>query len=462
MARVELRNYRRAQSPLHTLFRLFRYFRHCRVLLICAVASILAYVACTIGASYCMRPLTNLLKESGITPNETYAKYLSLLAGLGTLYFLSAVTNYLLNRLMLETSTVIMRELRAELFARMQKLPISYFDANTNGSLMSYYTNDIEATNELLQHSITQMLISVTSLTGTIAMMLVLSMRLFAIMVVLGAIVLLVVRITTKISSHSYRAQQKNAAAVNGYIEEMIAGQRDIKVFTHEKQVMADFEPINDALYSASTTATTATSVVGPILNNLSHMFYAITCAVGTLWLTGEGTGGILITFLQYIRTFADRVSQIADQFNSIMLALAGAAHITIVSRPGPNNLGPSLLEILQPRTSVDAETNDWVGTYKIPAGTDIVVNATSVGLYPNVDAIPNFDLDSLTRDMFVQDVIPNPTETALIKELRRRGIRCETGAGMLINQAALNIEMWTGRKPDKTVMYRALEEALA
>ena len=328
MARVELRNYRRAQSPLHTLFRLFRYFRHCRVLLICAVASILAYVACTIGASYCMRPLTNLLKESGITPNETYAKYLSLLAGLGTLYFLRAVTNYLLNRLMLETSTVIMRELRAELFARMQKLPISYFDANTNGSLMSYYTNDIEATNELLQHSITQMLISVTSLTGTIAMMLVLSMRLFAIMVVLGAIVLLVVRITTKISSHSYRAQQKNAAAVNGYIEEMIAGQRDIKVFTHEKQVMADFEPINEALYSASTMATTATSVVGPILNNLSHMFYAITCAVGTLWLTGEGTGGILITFLQYIRTFADRVSQIADQFNSIMLALAGAERI--------------------------------------------------------------------------------------------------------------------------------------
>lgn len=108
----------------------------------------------------------------------------------------------------------------------------------------------------------------------------------------------------------------------------MIAGQRDIKVFTHEKQVMADFEPINDALYSASTTATTATSVVGPILNNLSHMFYAITCAVGTLWLTGEGTGGILITFLQYIRTFADRVSQIADQFNSIMLALAGAERI--------------------------------------------------------------------------------------------------------------------------------------
>ena len=327
MARVELRNYRRAQSPLHTLFRLFRYFRHCRVLLICAVASILAYVACTIGASYCMRPLTNLLKESGITPNETYAKYLSLLAGLGTLYFLSAVTNYLLNRLMLETSTVIMRELRAELFARMQKLPISYFDANTNGSLMSYYTNDIEATNELLQHSITQMLISVTSLRhhrhdapkvhGCLP-----SWSFWAPSCCLSCASRQ--RSAATATAHSRRTPRLQTA----YIEEMIAGQRDIKVFTHEKQVMADFEPINDALYSASTTATTATSVVGPILNNLSHMFYAITCAVGTLWLTGEGTGGILITFLQYIRTFADRVSQIADQFNSIMLALAGAERI--------------------------------------------------------------------------------------------------------------------------------------
>ena len=104
----------------------------------------------------------------------------------------------------------------------------------------------------------------------------------------------------------------------------------------------------------------------------------------------------------------------------------------------------------------------DWTGPYAVPADTDVVVNATSVGLYPDVDAIPNIDLDSITREMFVQDVIPNPTESALICEMRRRGIPCATGAGMLINQAALNIELWTGLKPDKAVMYRALEEALA
>ena len=275
-----------------------------------------------------MKPLVSLLEQSGIAPNETYARYLSLLLGLAALYALSAVTNYLLNRLMLECSTVIMRALRTELFSKMQKLPIRYFDANTHGSLMSYFTNDIEATNELLQHAITQMLISVTSLLGTIGMMLALSMKLFSLMVVLAAIVVTVVRVITKKSSYAYRQQQKDAASVNGFVEEMIAGQRDVKVFTHEKQVMQDFEPINESFYQSSALATTVTSIVGPILNNLSHFFYALTCAVGVLWLTGENAGGVLITFLGYIRTFAERVSQISEQFNAIMLALAGAERI--------------------------------------------------------------------------------------------------------------------------------------
>ena len=328
MPRVELRDYRKARTPFGSLLRLFRYFRHCRTIMICAVASILVYVAATIAASYCMKPLVNLLKQTGLAPSEVYAKYLALLLGLAGLYALSAVTNYLLNRLMLECSTVIMRALRTELFAKMQRLPISYFDANTNGSLMSYFTNDIEATNELLQHAITQMLISVTSLLGTIGMMLALSMKLFSLMVVLAAIVIVVVRGITKKSSRCYRQQQKDAASVNGFVEEMIAGQRDVKVFTHERQVMQDFEPINESFYQSSAEATTVTSIVGPILNNLSHFFYALTCAVGVLWLTGENAGGVLITFLGYIRTFAERVSQISEQFNAIMLALAGAERI--------------------------------------------------------------------------------------------------------------------------------------
>ncbi len=346
MPRVELRNYRKARTPFGSLMRLFRYFKHCRPILICAVISILTYAAATIAASYCMKPLVNLLKQTGLAPDEVYARYLALLLGLAGLYLLSAVTNYLLNRLMLECSTVIMRALRTEMFAKMQKLPIRYFDANTNGSLMSYFTNDIEATNELLQHAITQMLISVLSLVGTIGMMLALSMKLFSLMVVLAAVVIVVVRFITKKSSRSYRQQQKDAASVNGFVEEMIAGQRDIKVFTHEKQVMQDFEPINESFYQSSTAATTVTSIVGPILNNLSHFFYALTCAVGVLWLTGENAGGVLITFLGYIRNFAERVSQISEQFNSIMLALAGAERIfDVLDMPPEVDEGETRLE---------------------------------------------------------------------------------------------------------------------
>lgn len=143
-----------------------------------------------------------------------------------------------------------------------------------------------------------------------------------------------------------------------------------------------------------------------------------------------------------------------------VEMGLAGAAEITIVNRSRP--LAEELLKILRANTKAKADFVEWKDRYAVPADTDIVINATSVGLYPNVEDIPNIDLDSITPAMFVQDVIPNPTETALIKEMRRRGIRCATGAGMLINQAALNIEMWTGLKPDKDVMYQALEEAFA
>ena len=144
-----------------------------------------------------------------------------------------------------------------------------------------------------------------------------------------------------------------------------------------------------------------------------------------------------------------------------VEMGLAGVIEITIVNRIQDRQLGDALVDILHQNTSVAVNYEDWADPYAVPTGTDIVVNATSVGLYPHVNDLPNIDLDSIQSSMFVQDVIPNPTETALIKELRRRGIPCATGAGMLINQAALNIEMWTGQKPDKDIMYRALENAL-
>ena len=145
----------------------------------------------------------------------------------------------------------------------------------------------------------------------------------------------------------------------------------------------------------------------------------------------------------------------------SVELSLAGAGSITIVNRPEDAHLAKSLMELLN-RILPNNAFVTWDHTYAVPADTDILVNATSIGLYPHVDDIPNIDLDTILPTMFVQDVIPNPAITPFLRAAEARGARWNTGTGMLINQAALNIEMWTGLKPDKAVMLKALQEALS
>lgn len=143
-----------------------------------------------------------------------------------------------------------------------------------------------------------------------------------------------------------------------------------------------------------------------------------------------------------------------------VEMCLAGVGSIKIVNRPEDRALGDSIIEVLKPLNQ-NIEYVDWVGTYVVPENTDILVNATPIGLYPNVDEMPNIDVSSIKPDMFVQDVIPNPAVTPLLRAAEKQGARWSTGMGMLINQAALNIEMWTGKKPNKEVMLKALEEAL-
>ncbi len=144
----------------------------------------------------------------------------------------------------------------------------------------------------------------------------------------------------------------------------------------------------------------------------------------------------------------------------SVELSLAGAGSITIVNRPEDRAIGDSLMAVLKDIANESSYVS-WEETYKVPADTDILINATPIGLYPNVDEIPNVDLDTIRPEMFVQDVIPNPAVTPFLRAVEAKGARWNTGTGMLINQAAINIEMWTGMKPDKAVMLKAFEEAM-
>jgi shikimate dehydrogenase len=144
-----------------------------------------------------------------------------------------------------------------------------------------------------------------------------------------------------------------------------------------------------------------------------------------------------------------------------VELAMAGARHITILNIPKDQGLVEGLIQTLLRNTKVKVDYLPWVDAFKIPPDTDILVNATSIGLYPNVYDKPNIDYDSLAPSLYVQDVIPNPAFTPFLEEVDRRGLRWQSGVQMLINQAALNITMWTGLEPDKALMMKALKEAL-
>jgi len=186
-------------------------------------------------------------------------------------------------------------------------------------------------------------------------------------------------------------------------------------------------------------------------------------------WLIGENTDGkgFMISLENSKIDPKDKKIVIlgaggAARAISVELALAGAKQITIVNRPEDRPIGDLLYKLLSETLKIETIYVDWVDKFKVPSDTDILVNATSIGLYPNIDGIPNVDFDTVTSDMFVQDVIPNPAITPFLRQAEKCGARWQTGMGMLINQAALNIEMWTGKVPNKEVMKKAFEEAIS
>ncbi|MBR0508148.1 MAG: ABC transporter ATP-binding protein [Clostridia bacterium] len=381
---------RRAEKPLKTLLRLFRYFKHCTGILIVAILSILAY---SLASNFAVFKTQDLVKTLEDPLGADMAKYAGVLIGMGFLYAIAAFTNFLLNRLMLSCSARVMCALRKEMFEKMQQLPIAFFDGRTHGELMSYYTNDTEAVNELLHHSITQMLISVTSLAFIFGLMSALSIPVIFIMICMGFTVFYVMRGVTKQSRKNFKKQQRELAGLNGYIEEMMEGQKVVKVFTHEEEARANFKVHNDELCKVATDANTFASIVGPLMNNISHIFYAITCTVGVLLAAPvegqpflmEGTffaehplllveSSKLITSLSFVRQVSNRISQISQQFNSILLALAGAERIfALVDTPAEIDEGDVTLVRVEETDGGLAETDRRTGRWAWKRGEELI-----------------------------------------------------------------------------------------
>ena len=314
-----------------TLGKLMRYLGRYKAHLILVAALLVVSSACTVGGSYLIKPLIN----DYILPGD-FPGLARMLAFMAAVYAAGAACSFGYARIMVHVSQNTVAKIRADLFSRMQDLPLSYFDAHTHGELMSRYTNDIDTVSEALNNSFGSLISCTLNFVGTIAMMIVLSPVLTGITFVMLAVMLAVVKVVGGRSRRYFAAQQAALGEVNGYIEEMIEGQKVIKVFNHEEAAKAGFRRRNEVYRQSATRAQAYAGAMMPAMGNLSYINYAITCCVGGLLAIRSGDLGGLAAFLQYTRQVSQPITQISQQVNTILSAVAGAERVFEVMETSP------------------------------------------------------------------------------------------------------------------------------
>ena len=342
--------FRKPKNIRSTLGKLMRYLGRYKLHLALVAALLVVSSACTVGGSYLIRPLIN----DYILPGD-FPGLARMLAVMALVYVLGAVCSYGYSRIMVQIAQTTMANIRADLFSQMQDLPLKFFDTHTHGELMSRYTNDIETVSEALNNSFGSLISCTLTFTGTIVMMLVLSPALTLVTFATLAVMLGVVKTIGSRSRRYFAGQQKALGEVNGYIEEMIEGQKVIKVFNHEPEAQAGFQRRNEAYRDAATRAQIFSGMMMPAMGNLNYINYAVTCCVGGLLAIRNGDLGGLAAFLQYSRQVGQPITQISQQVNTILSAVAGAERIfEIMETPPETDEGKVRLV----RAAEDAEGN--------------------------------------------------------------------------------------------------------
>ena len=247
------------------------------------------------------------------------------------IYYVGVISTFIYSRIMVNISQGTLKKMRDDMFLHMQNLPIKYFDTNSHGDIMSLYTNDIDTLRQMISQSIPQLLSSVITIVGVFISMLVLSIPLTLIIVVVVFIMIKSIKIVGSKSREYFGKQQKDVGKLNGYIEEMVEGQKVIKVFCREEETNKKFNELNEKLFDSASNANTFANILMPIMGNLGNINYVlITIAGSIIAISGVGafTLGSLASFLQLTRTFSQPITQVSQQFNSIIMALAGAERI--------------------------------------------------------------------------------------------------------------------------------------
>jgi len=364
------------------------------VLLVSAVLIVISALV-TVNLTSSIRSLVdNFVQPMLQTGSSDFGPLRDFLLGLALFCLVGVIANYGFSIMMATISQDALRSLRNQLFERMQKLPVKYFDTHPHGDIMSIYTNDIDALRQAIEQSIPQLFSSAITMIGVTVSMLVVSPLLFLVVAVMLAIMVWVIKTVSSKSGRYFGEQQKNLGIENGFIEEMMSGQKVIKAFVHEAASIEAFDQINEQLFQSSYLANRFSNVLMPILGNLGNVSFVLTSiAGGFMALNGVGglTIGGLMSFLQLNRSFIGPIAQVSQQLNFVLMASAGADRIfnLLDEEPEVNQGKVSLVNVEEVDGKLvvtDQKTKRWAWKHPRPQGQYELVPLVGNVVFDNVD----------------------------------------------------------------------------
>ena len=361
--------YQRPKDMKGTFKKLMGYVGKHKGSLVLVAICLLISSAASVATSYLLKPLLN----DYIIPGDFPGLFKMLLV-MGGMYLLSSLCSFAYARIMVHVAQHTVAALRQDLFNRLQQLPVSYYDRHQSGDLMSRFTNDIDTVSEMLNSSFASIISNVLTFVGTVVMMIVLNPWLTLITFLFLGLMGLVVKVIGGRSRANFQRQQAALGALNGYIEEMIEGQKVIKVFNHEGQAVERFTALNGDYRDAATAAQAYAGMMMPAMGNLSKINYAVTCCVGGLLAIGGVFDiGSLGAYLLYVKQVSQPVGQISQQINTLLAAAAGAERIfTVMDEQPETDEGKTVIVRVEKNGDTLTETKRRTGhwAWKKPDGT--------------------------------------------------------------------------------------------
>ena len=352
----------------HTLMRLIKYALSDYKLqfIIVLISIIISAAASVIGIQFIQTLIDEYITPLIGNQNPNYAPLLQAILMMGLIYLIGIIGTFVYNRLMINITHGTLRKIRKEMFEHMQKLPIGYFDSHSHGETMSTYTNDVDTLRQALSQSIPQVFSALVSMASVLVGMLTTNLYLTVVVLIMVVIMVIVSKFFAKNSSKYFIAQQENISKVDGYIEEMMNGQKVVKVFCYEDRSKERFDRLNEELFQSTTKANSYANTLMPCIANIGNLGYVLVAVIGGVFaVNGVLTIGSIAAFLQYIKAFTNPLAQVSQQLNFVTMALAGAERVfKLIDEPVEEDNGYVTLVNAKEENGKLTETTERTGLW--------------------------------------------------------------------------------------------------